>query len=180
MSGCLLVACGLLGAAMFMPKEQAPSGWTTLNSAVEAALQPEHSIESGFPEAKSESGEGSGLRKQKDAEGQQGNTTANGSSGKPSSNSVGVGQNGNGEVEAAQNDTGEVVASSTDSGKLDINRATVQELDGLKGIGPAKAKAIVENREKNGRFTSVDDLQRVKGIGSKLLEGMKDSIVANP
>ncbi|ANY68566.1 hypothetical protein BBD42_20370 [Paenibacillus sp. BIHB 4019] len=258
MAGCLLLACGLLGAAMFMPKEQAPSGWMTLNAAVEAALEPEQGNEPASAGVKSEAGEDSGLGKQANGEGQQGSTAANGSSGKPSSDSGEDGENGSGKmpatadgavegtvtsrldgagkavqgganaaagelgeadagssrgngnvnnnenltgyntgnselhmpetsatkgssaVEAAQNEPGEGAASSTDSGKLDINRATVQELDGLKGIGPAKAKAIVENREKNGRFTSVDDLQRVKGIGPKLLEGMKDSIVANP
>ncbi|MCR2803216.1 ComEA family DNA-binding protein [Paenibacillus soyae] len=74
--------------------------------------------------------------------------------------------------------TGE--AAGEDTGKLDINRATVEQLDGLKGIGPSKAQAIVEDRERLGYFASVDDLLRVKGIGEKLLEGLKESVVANP
>ncbi|MCM3627237.1 ComEA family DNA-binding protein [Paenibacillus glycanilyticus] len=65
-------------------------------------------------------------------------------------------------------------------GKLDINRASAEQLDTLKGIGPAKAQAIIADREQNGPFQSVDDLLRVKGIGSKLLAGIKDSIVATP
>nr|WP_223285103.1 helix-hairpin-helix domain-containing protein [Paenibacillus sp. PL91] len=64
--------------------------------------------------------------------------------------------------------------------KLDINRATAEELDALKGIGPAKAKAIVQDRDQNGKFNSVDDLLRVKGIGEKLLQGIEESIVARP
>ena len=49
--------------------------------------------------------------------------------------------------------------------QLNINTATADELDKqLNGIGPAKAKAIVEYREKNGAFKSVDDLTKVPGI----------------
>lgn len=71
-------------------------------------------------------------------------------------------------------------AEANETGKLDINRATASELDALKGIGPAKAQAIVEDREKNGKYASIDDLLRVKGIGEKLLNAMQDSIVARP
>jgi competence protein ComEA len=49
---------------------------------------------------------------------------------------------------------------------LDINSATAEQLDEtLVGVGKAKAQAIVQDREKNGKFKSVDDLVRVKGIG---------------
>ena len=74
----------------------------------------------------------------------------------------------------ADNKSGE-----TDS-RLDLNRATAEQLDELKGIGPAKAQAIVEERENGGFFSSVDDLQRVKGIGEKLVAGIQDSVVARP
>jgi competence protein ComEA len=54
---------------------------------------------------------------------------------------------------------------------LDINSDTADELaKGLAGIGPAKAQAIVQYREKNGPFKSVDDLTHVKGIGKATLE----------
>lgn len=65
-------------------------------------------------------------------------------------------------------------------GRIDINRASAAELDALKGIGPAKAQAIVDDRERNGYFARVEDLLRVKGIGEKLLEGIKESVVARP
>ena len=49
---------------------------------------------------------------------------------------------------------------------IDINSATEKELDGIKGVGPVKAKAIAEERAKNGPFKSLDDVgTRVKGIG---------------
>lgn len=72
------------------------------------------------------------------------------------------------------------VASGKNAGKLDINRATAEQLDALKGIGPSKAQAIVDDRERYGYFASVDDLLRVKGIGEKLLASLKESVVANP
>ncbi len=53
---------------------------------------------------------------------------------------------------------------------LDINSATTQELTSLQGIGPVKAQAIVEYRQKNGPFHSTKDLVKVKGIGRKTLE----------
>jgi competence protein ComEA len=58
----------------------------------------------------------------------------------------------------------------------DINTATQSELDKLPGIGPAKAKAIVEYRAKNGPFKSINDLKRVKGIGGKTFDELKGQI----
>jgi competence protein ComEA len=49
---------------------------------------------------------------------------------------------------------------------VDINTASQSELESVKGIGPAKARAIVDYRQKNGPFRSLDDLDKVKGFGS--------------
>jgi competence protein ComEA len=59
-------------------------------------------------------------------------------------------------------------------GAVDVNRATVDELDELPGVGPATAAAIVTERERNGPFASVDDLDRVPGIGPAKLEALRD------
>jgi competence protein ComEA len=75
--------------------------------------------------------------------------------------------------------SGGAAGAADNNGKLDINRATAAELETLKGIGPSKAAAIVRDRELNGFFLSVDDLLRVKGIGDRLLAGLKESVVAN-
>ena len=54
---------------------------------------------------------------------------------------------------------------------VDINSATAAELSkALSGVGPGKAKAIVEYREKNGPFKSADELKKVKGIGKATVE----------
>jgi competence protein ComEA len=59
---------------------------------------------------------------------------------------------------------------------IDVNTATQAQLEGLKGIGPAKAKTIIEYRTKNGPFKSVDDLEKVKGIGKKTLDGFRADV----
>ena len=56
---------------------------------------------------------------------------------------------------------------------IDINLATAAELELLPGIGPSRARAIVEDRRTNGPFGSVDDLDRVRGIGSATVEGLR-------
>ena len=57
--------------------------------------------------------------------------------------------------------------------RLDLNRASVEQLTSLKGIGKKKAQAIVRYRQKNGSFKTVDELVKVKGIGKKALMKLK-------
>lgn len=59
---------------------------------------------------------------------------------------------------------------------VNINTASVDELDSVKGIGPTKAKAIVDYRTKNGPFKSVDDLKGVKGFGDKTLAKLRNDL----
>lgn len=68
------------------------------------------------------------------------------------------------------------IVQGADSTKIDLNKATVQELVKLKGIGKKFAERIVEYRKNNGKFTKIDDLLKVKGIGQKKFEAIKDLI----
>ncbi len=60
--------------------------------------------------------------------------------------------------------------------QININTATKEQLDGLKGIGPVKAQAIIDYRTKNGPFKTVDDLQKVNGIGPATMKDVRDNI----
>jgi competence protein ComEA len=64
--------------------------------------------------------------------------------------------------------------------RIDINEATWVEWIQLPGIGEMLARRIVENREQNGPFQSVEDLQRVKGIGPKTVENLRPYLRAVP
>jgi len=61
-------------------------------------------------------------------------------------------------------------------GKVNLNTADQAALEELPGIGPALAQRIMAWRDDNGRFTSVDDLLAVSGIGDKLLAGLRDLV----
>lgn len=60
--------------------------------------------------------------------------------------------------------------------KININTATVKELDSLPGIGPTMAKRIEEYRQSKGAFTSIEDIKHVKGIGDGLFKKIRDKI----
>ncbi|WP_418740223.1 helix-hairpin-helix domain-containing protein [Enorma sp.] len=83
-----------------------------------------------------------------------------------------------GEIDAS----GALVDSSTqEAGQaattlVNINTATLEELDALPGVGPATAQAIIDDREANGPFASEEDIMRVSGIGEKKYEKLKGSI----
>jgi len=61
-------------------------------------------------------------------------------------------------------------------GKININAATVAELETLPGVGPALAQRIVEYREEHGPFARIEDIKKVSGIGDKMFERIKDLI----
>ena len=69
------------------------------------------------------------------------------------------------------------VTTATESGKVNLNTASINELTALKGIGEKKAQAIVDFREKQGKFTTVEQLADVSGIGPATLEANRDMII---
>lgn len=68
---------------------------------------------------------------------------------------------------------GSALGSSGEPRLVDLNSASIAELDTLPGIGPATAQAIVDYRTQHGRFSSVDDLLNVRGIGPAKLEEIR-------
>ena len=74
------------------------------------------------------------------------------------------------------NSSGQRVSKKTPSGPININRATARQLDALDGIGPVIAARIVEYRKVNGSFLSIDDLQKVSGIGAAKFAQIKSKV----
>lgn len=66
--------------------------------------------------------------------------------------------------------------SNIDNGLININTATQTELETLDGIGPSTAKKIIDYREENGKFKSIEEIQNVSGIGDAKYAGIKDDI----
>ena len=62
--------------------------------------------------------------------------------------------------------------------KVNINIANINELESLQGIGKAKAELIIEYRKQH-KFKKIEDIMKVKGIGKKLFEKIKDEISVN-
>ncbi|OCA91175.1 hypothetical protein A8F94_04770 [Bacillus sp. FJAT-27225] len=71
------------------------------------------------------------------------------------------------------------VAGASGNGKININKATEVELQEIPGIGPSKAAAIIEHREKNGPFRKPEDLKDVSGIGEKTYEKLEGTITVH-
>ncbi len=59
---------------------------------------------------------------------------------------------------------------------VNVNKATAEELVAVRGIGPVMAQRILEYRDKNGAFKSIDDLAQVRGMGGSKLQRIKDQV----
>lgn len=73
-------------------------------------------------------------------------------------------------------DSREEIQQNQKEKKININTATEQELESLKGIGPATAKNIIRYREEYGGFSSIEEIKNVKRIGDKIFEKIKADI----
>ena len=78
--------------------------------------------------------------------------------------------------DAAAASAGGDPGAAAGSALIDLNTADEGALDALPGVGPATAAAIVEHRQRIGRFTSVDQLLDVRGIGEAKLEALRDLV----
>ena len=66
--------------------------------------------------------------------------------------------------------------SNSKQGTININTATLEELQTIKGIGKKKAEAILQYRKEHGAFRTKEDLLQVKGIGKKALEAIESQV----
>lgn len=80
------------------------------------------------------------------------------------------------ELEQKNGITTAIGGTDQKDGKVNINTADDTELQTLTGIGPAKAAAIIDHREKNGPFKAIEDLKLISGIGEKSFEKLKEQI----
>ena len=67
-------------------------------------------------------------------------------------------------------------ASASATGKININTADITQLQSITGVGPVTAQKIIDYRTQSGRFSRIEDIKNVSGIGDKTYENMKDQI----
>ena len=79
-------------------------------------------------------------------------------------------------IEPAEEQTAQWDAALASARQVDVNTATVAELQRLPGIGPSLAQRIIDDRAAHGPFQRPEELQRVKGIGPQTYDGLKDHV----
>ena len=84
-----------------------------------------------------------------------------------------------GEEAASQQTASGTTSSTSKEKKVNLNKASLEEIKQVKGLGGKRAQDIIDHREANGKFKSVDELKKVSGIGAKTIEKLKDYVTVD-